>query len=277
MLKKLQAVLALFCMATFASAGTTVIGTASVRGNMRVDGSTVQGDATVFNGTVVETDDASANLRMGHGIDVTMSKSSKGTVYSDHFVLQRGESELSAPGSFQLEANGLRVAADIPNSVAIVTMAPHKTVNVAVLAGRFKVREGDGFLLSNVLPGRPLSFAAQAPASTSPYYVSVVGLLDSQNGHYILTTAENVKYELTGIEIQKFVGDKVLVTGTFTPTAQGGEMAGTIMVKTIGLNPGGPRGETTKTGKWMIIGTALGGAGTVAWVIYDAEQPEASR
>ena len=277
MLKKLQAVLALFCMATFASAGTTVIGTASVRGNMRVDGSTVQGDATVFNGTVVETDDASANLRMGHGIDVTMSKSSKGTVYSDHFVLQRGASELTAPGPFEMEADGLRVAADSPNSVAIVTMAPNKTVNVAVLAGRFKVRDGDGFFLSNVLPGRPLSFAAQAQASTSPYFISVVGLLDSENGHYLLTTAENVKYELTGIDIQKFVSDKVVVTGTFTPAAQGGEVAGTIMVKTIGLNPGGPSGETTKTGKWMIIGTALGGAGTVAWVVYNAEQPQASR
>lgn len=277
MLKKLQAVLALFCMATFASAGTTVIGTASVRGNMRVDGSTVQGDATVFNGTVVETDNASANLRMGHGIDVTMSKSSKGTAYSDHFVLQRGESELSAPGSFQLEANGLRVAADSPNSVAVVTMAPNKTVNVAVLAGRFKVRDGDGLLLSNVLPGRPLSFAVEAPASTSPYYVSVVGLLDSVNGRYVLTTAEDVKYELTGIQIQKFVSDKVVVTGTFTPAAQGGEMAGTIVVKTIGLNPGGPASEKTKTGTWLIIGTALGGAGTVAWVVYDAEQPQASR
>lgn len=277
MFRKLQAVLALFCMASYAAAGTTVVGTASARGNMRVDGSTVKGDATVFNGSVVETDDASANLRVGHGVDVTMSKSSRGTIYGDHFVLQRGASELSASGSFALEANGLRVAAHNPKSVGVVTLTPKNVVEVAALAGSLEVRDGQGILLSNVLPGRPLSFAMQAEASASPYSVSTVGMLESQNGQYVLTTDENVKYVLTGANLQQFVGDKVVVTGTLNPAAQAGVTAGTITVKTIGINPGGPGGGTTKGGKWMVIGTALGGAAAVSWVIYDAEQPQASR
>ena len=277
MLKKLQAVLALLCFATYASAGTTVLGTASARGSMRVDGSTVQGDTTVFNGTVVETDDASANLRMGHGIDVTMSKSSKGTVYSDHFVLQRGASELTAPGPFEMEADGLRVIASKPNSKGIVTVTPKNAVEIATLAGSFQVRDGHGLLLSNVLPGQPLTFAMQAPASTSPYYISTIGMLGSQGGRIYLTTAENVKYELSGAKLQQFVGDKVLITGTLNPAAEADGTAGTITVKTIKLNPGGPSGRTTKAGKWMIIGTTLGGAGAVAWIVYDAEQPQISR
>jgi hypothetical protein len=83
MLNKLQAALALFCMATYAFAGTTVLGTASVHGDMRVDGYTVQGNATVFDGSVVETGNASANLRMGHGVNLSISKSSRGTIYQD--------------------------------------------------------------------------------------------------------------------------------------------------------------------------------------------------
>lgn len=277
MLKKLQAVLALFCMTSYASAGSAVLGTASVRGDMLVDGYTVRGDATVFNGSVVETNDASAILRMGHGVDITLSKSSRGTVYGDHFLLQRGESELHAPGSFQLQANGLHVAAGEPNSVGVVTLTPKNAVEVAALSGSFQIRDGHGLLLSNVLPGRPLTFAMQAEASTSPYYVSTVGLLENQDGHYYLVTDENVKYELTGSDLQKFVGDKVVITGTLNPAAQAGGTAGTVTVKTIKINPGGPREGITKKGKWMIIGTALGGAGAVAWVIYDAEQPQASR
>lgn len=277
MLMKVQAVLALLCMATYASAGTTVLGTVSARGNMRVDGYAVQGDATIFNGSVVETSDASANLRMGHGVDITMSKNSLGTVYPDHFVLQDGESELSAPGSFQLEAHGLHVVARKPDSVGVVSVRSKNSIQVAALAGSLEVRDGQGLLLSNVLPGQPLTFAMQAEVGTSPYSVSTVGLLDSENGHYYLTTAENVKYELTGADLQKFVGDKVVVTGTLNPGAQSGGTAGTIIVKAIEVNPGGPGGGTTKTGKWMIIGTALGGASAVAWVIYDAEQPQASR
>jgi hypothetical protein len=277
MLKKLQAVLALLCTATYASAGTSVLGTVSARGNMRVDGYAVQGDATVFNGSVVETSDASASLRMGHGVDLTMSKNSRGTVYPDHFVLQGGESELNAPGSFQLEARGLHVAASKPNSVGIVRLMSKDSVEVAALAGSLEVRDGQGLLLSNVLPGRPLTFAMQAQASTAPYAVSTVGMLDSENGHYYLTTAENMKYELTGADLQKFVGDKVVVSGTLNTAAQSAGTAGTITVKTIEVNPGGPGVGMTKAGKWMIIGTAMGGAGAVAWVVYDAEQPQASR
>ena len=277
MLKKLQAVLALLCMATYASAGTTVLGSASTRGDMRVDGYPIKGDSTVFNGSVVETGDASADLRMRHGVDITMSKSSRGTVYSDHFVLQRGESELTAPGSFELEANGLHIAANKPSSVGVVTLTPKNAVNVAALAGSLEVRDGHGLLLSNVLPGRPLTFAMQAQASGSPYSVSTVGMLDSQNGHYYLITDENVKYELTGNDLRKFVGDKVVVTGMLQPAAQPGGTAGIITVKTIGINPGGPKTGMTKTGKWLIIGTALGGAATVGYVIYNAAQTPASR
>lgn len=274
MLKKLPAVLALSCMATCASAGTTVLGTASVRGDMRVDGYTVTGDATVFDGSVVETGDASANLLVGHGVDITMSRSSRGTIYRDHFVLQRGESELTAPGSFELQANGLHVAANKPDSVGIVNLKPSNTIEIAALAGSFEVRNGQGLLLSNVLPGHPLSFAMQDQANTPPYYVSTVGLLDYENGQYFLTTDENVRYVLTGNDLQKFVGDKVVITGTLNPAIQTGGSAGSISVNTIQIN-----GPNRKKGAWFILGTALGGAGTVAWVIYDAEQggPPVSR
>jgi hypothetical protein len=277
MLKWLQAVLAMSFMATYASAGTTVLGTASARGDMRVDGYTVRGDATIFNGTVVETQEASARLRIGDGVDITMSKASRGTIYGNHFVLQRGQSELAAPASFEMEANGLHVATGSPNSVGVIALAPDHAVQIAALAGSLEVRDGQGLVLSNVLPGRPLTFAMQAEASTSPYYVSAVGLLDYQNGHYYITTDENVKYELTGGDLEKFVGDKVVVTGTLNPAVAPAGTAGTITIKTIEINPGGPTGGITKKGKWMIIGTALGGAGAVAWVIYDSEQPPASR
>jgi hypothetical protein len=277
MLRKLQAVLALLCMTSYAWAQTSVVGTASVHGNMRVDGYTVQGDATVFNGSVVETGDASANLRIGREVDLTMSKSSRGKVYSNRFVLQDGESELAGPKTYELEAAGLHVAADSPNSVGLVALTPDHAVQVAAIAGSFEVRNSQGYLLSNILPGQPRTFAMQAQASTSPFSISGVGLLDYQNGHYYLTTDENVRYELTGQNLQQFVGDKVVVSGILNPAAQSGGTAGTIAVKTIEINPGGPSSRMTKSGKWVVTATALGGAGAIGYVIYDAIQTPASR
>lgn len=275
MLKKVQAVLALCCMATYASAATAVLGTASVRGDMRVDGYMVKGDATIFDGSVVETGDASANLHMGRGVDITLSKSSRGAVYRDRFVLQEGESELTAPNSFALEANGLRVTPNKPNSVGIVALTSRNAVEVAALSGSFEVRDGQGLLLSNVLPGRSLSFAMQSQANLAPQFLSITGILSYENGHYYLTSDENVKYELigNGKDLQKLVGDKVVVSGNLQPGSVPGGAAGAITVKSIGIN--GP--YNAKAGKWLITGTAVGGAGAVAWVIHDAEQPKASR
>lgn len=277
MFRKLQAALALLSLTAYAAAGTTALGTASTRGGMRVDGYAVQGNATVFDGSVVETQDVSAVLRVAHGVDLTLSKSSRGTVYSNHFVLQRGETEVAAPASYALEANGLHVTASQPNSLGIVAVTPKNAVEVAALNGSFEVRDGQGLLLSNVLPGRGLSFAllaSTAPqAGTAPYYVSTIGMLDFENGHYYLTSNESVKYELVGSGLQKFVGDKVVVSGNLQPISESapepGQMAGTITVKTIRLNGLSDREKAA----WLITGFALGGAGAVAYVIHDALEP----
>ena len=55
MKSKLPAVLMILSTFSYAAAGTTAIGTVSARGDMRVDGYRVNGDATLFDGTVVET------------------------------------------------------------------------------------------------------------------------------------------------------------------------------------------------------------------------------
>jgi len=92
-------------------------GTASARGDLNVDSNLIKGNATLFNGSVVETGQATADLRLGKGTRFTMATASRGTIYSDHLVLQQGQSELTASSSaFQLEANGLRVTANEPNS-----------------------------------------------------------------------------------------------------------------------------------------------------------------
>ncbi len=50
MFKKLQVAAVLLCLLSYAEAVTVSIGTASVRGDMRVDSYTVKGNATLFDG-----------------------------------------------------------------------------------------------------------------------------------------------------------------------------------------------------------------------------------
>src|ERR1017187_2192584 len=275
MFKKLQFAAILLCMLSNASAGTVSIGTASARGDMRVDSYLVKGNATLFDGSVVETGQATANLRLNKGTEITMSTASRGTLHSDRLVLQQGESELVASSSFQLEANGFRVTPNEPNSRGVVSLKTGNTVEVASLNGSFGVTTNHGVLLANVRPGRVVSFAMQEGAN--PTNFSGVGLVSFDNGTYFLTTNENVTYVLTCKDSRKFVGDKVAVSGTLqggTPGQAGG--AGTMLcVKTMDINGGGGGGGgggMSTTTKWIIAGVIVGGGVGVGIAIADRNQ-----
>ena len=271
MFKKLQVAGILLCMLSNATAGTVSIGTASARGDMRVDNYLVKGTATLFDGSVVETGQATANLRLKKGTEITMSTASRGTLHSDRLVLQQGESELAASSSFQLEANGFRVTPNEPNSRGVVSLKTGNTVEVASLNGSFGVTTDHGVLLANVRPGRVVSFAMQAGANPATF--SGVGLVSFDNGTYYLTTNENVKYVLTCKDSHRFVGDKVVVSGTLqggTPGQAGG--AGTMLcVKTMDINGGGGVGMSTTT-KWMIAGVSVGAGVGIGVAIVDRNQ-----
>jgi hypothetical protein len=162
MVRKLQILAIVLCMLEYsASAATSSIGTVSVHGNMTVDSYSVNGNATLFNGTVVETDKSSAELRLGKGISLTMGTSSSGKLFSDHMELNRGEAQLNASSSYHVVAQGLQVA-PAENASVIVAVLNDNSVEVAAISGTVTVMGVHGAVLANVVPGKPRVFAAMA-------------------------------------------------------------------------------------------------------------------
>lgn len=268
MFKTISAVAVLLCMTSYAAAGTDAIGTAIVRGDMRVDGYTAQGNATLFDGSIIETGQASANLRLGKDVEITMASNSRGTLYRDRIVLQQGASELTASSPFQLQAYDLRVTPTEPNSRAMVSLGTGNTVEVSALTGGFGVTDDHGVVLGSVRPALALaSFPTQsgggsaAQNESSTFISDLVGLLDHIDGHYYLTDIENNKYELTGKNLHSYAGDKVVVSGTL--------IGHVITVKTIQLN--GPSGMSAKQ-KLLYNGVILGAAAGGGYAVYEAVQ-----
>jgi hypothetical protein len=270
MLRKLQAAAILSCMLSYAAAGTVSIGTANVRGAMQVDSHLIKGNATLFDGSVVETGQATADLRLNKGAEITLSTSSRGTLYSDHLVLQQGESQIAAPRSFQLQANGLHVTPNESNARGVVSLKAGNTVEVASLSGSFGVTNDHGVLLANVRPGRTVSFAMQAGANPNEF--SGVGLVSFENGSYYLTTEEDVKYVLTCKDSHKYVGDKVVVSGSVQP----GNSGSALCVKSMDVNGGG---GPSKSNKWLIAGIVVAGAAAagIALASKNSNPPAVSR
>lgn len=268
MLRKLQALAVLSCMLSYAAAGTASIGTASARGDLRVDSYTVKGNATLFEGSVVETGQATADLRLNKGTEITMSTGSRGTLHSDRLVLQQGEGELSANSSFKIEASGLQVTPSEPNSRGVVSLKAGNRVEVAALNGSFGVTNDHGILLGSVRPGRAISFAMSAAgrdnASDNPSSFSATGVISCENGHYFIATDMDPKtgvetrYELTGKDLKRYVGKKVEVVGVLVPGAIGaGGATGVVSLSTIGIVGAGAISGTTL----LIIGGVAVAAG----------------
>ena len=206
-----------------AEAGTTSIGTAIARGDMRVDGYMVTGNATLFDGTVVETGKASAALRLDKGGEITLSDHARGTLYRDRLVLQQGSGEWTGSGSFPVELNGLLVTPSGPDSRGVVSMSASNTGEVAALSGELRVTNSHGLLLAGVHPDSGISLAAPqagAPGSApaqGQVPMSLYGTVSKVDGRYYLTLPRpdlGVVYELKGANLDKLIGKQVLVKGT---------------------------------------------------------------
>ena len=271
MFRKLQVTAVLLCFLSYAEAGTVPIGTASARGDMRVDNYSVKGNATLFDGSVVETSQASADLRLNRGVQITMSAASRGTLYSDHIVLQQGQSELTSSGSFQLQANGLHVVAGAPHSRGVVSVKPGNTIELASLNGSFGVTSESGVMLANILPGHSFTFAMQAAANATDF--SGVGLVTFENGTYYLVTDANVRYIITCKDPHALVGDKVVVTGILQGAA--GTTGSMLCVKTMDIN--GPGAGMSSRTKWIIAGVAVAAGAGAAIALTNQNSSSASR
>jgi len=272
MFRRLQVVAVLLCMFSFAAAATVSIGTASARGDMRVDSYLVKGNATLFDGSVVETGQASANLRLDKGAQITLSTSSRGILYRDRLVLERGESELAVSTPFQLEANGLRVTPDQPKSHGLVSMKSANTVEVAALTGSFGVTNNQGVLLASVRPGRPLTFAMQAGGTNSAF--TGTGVISFENGQYFVTvTSTGVKYQLIGKKFDKLVGKTVTITGNIVTVATPADgAAAVISVASWDVVGGAVAGMSSGTGL-IVGGVAVAGGAGLGVGIYEHNQP----
>ncbi len=259
---------------TYASGATDSIGTVSARGDMRVDGNTVWGNDTLFNGTTVETSGATATLRLNNGTEVRLAINSHGVIYRDHLVLLQGRSQLrTASSRFFLEADGLRVAPGSPNALGVVSLGPADTVDVASVTGEFRIADDANFSLAHIAPGAAMSFhpeqAEGAPQQTSAtnFVTRQPGLVSQESENYYLTTDEGIKYQLVSAkEFKKFVDKKVIVSGFLQAPPLSSEPT-EIIVTEIEMNNNKGGGTGMSTSSKVLIGAAVAGGGVAAILV----------
>jgi hypothetical protein len=245
MLVKLQSAVSLFTCSCLVSLGASPssIGFVVTSGQAQVDGATVHGNSTLFQGNVVQTGNATSDLMFPGGSNLLLQPGSTITVFRESSVLEHGASVQRGPHA--LFADGLKVSSLSSQGAVLVDMQDSFHIKVAALGGPAEVRNPAGRLVARLESGKALSFAVQvsqqnstsppsqqnqtpsAGAQTSPptgVQLTLHGFLRKDHpgryGHFLLTdTATNVTYELQGPGLDDLVGASVEVTGSTYDTA----------------------------------------------------------
>ena len=253
------------------------IGTAVANGSFQIDKSSVYGNTTLFDGSLIETGVVSSDLALRGGTRLRLGAQSQARVHPDRLVLDKGQTEISASAGYSVEALGLRVAPDSPQSRLAVTYSGTSRIEVAALAGSARISGLDGALIAKVAAGTALDLEPKASGAASPS--KLTGILESKNGAFLLTDeTTRVTYALVGTGLGQYIGKRVEVSGTINtgaPTAAGSPQS--IQVLEIGeIAKAGKRGGVLHS-KAVIAGVAVAAAGgTVAAIAATSGSPKST-
>lgn len=214
----IQAFTSLFLVAFLAagSAANPPVGVAKARGNFRVDDATVSRNSTVFEGSTVETAAVPAELQLVGGARLLLAPESRGKVYYNRAVLEKGTAQFEGASNYPIEARTLQIVQPGPDSTAQVTIAKTNQVEVSALAGAVQVTNAQGVLVARLMPGTALALNPQQGGSST----RVSGRLQRKDGRFILTDGTtDVTVELQGVGLEAEVGNLVEVTGDAIPGA----------------------------------------------------------
>jgi len=200
------------CSLALLSAATTGIGIAMSEGNILINSSSAAGNATIFDGSTLETQASASQIRLNGGAQLRLASDSRGKVYIDHVDLQKGSARIAG---YSANANGLNVRADGTAS-ATVSMRDEGVVEVAALTGSVHVFNASGFNVANLLPGRALDLRPQDAGASAPS--SLTGCAVKSGGNTLMTDeTSNVTVQLKGGNVK--TGRRVQITGAMVPNA----------------------------------------------------------
>lgn len=253
-----------------ATAAAPAIGTVLAPGAFRIDNATLSGNATLTEGSLLETGVVHSSVQWTNGARVSLAAQSRGRLFGDRLVLEQGATEIENSAGLRLVALGLTIQPGSGASTGSVVVDSLRRVRVAAASGSLRVLNTNGQLVANLAPGAALAFEPQAGPST---VARVTGCLENHSGRYLLTDeVTNVTVEVAGAGVAKEAGNKVEVTGAMDPTAAALQQASQLVrareVRRVSKGCGSAAPVAAAAGAGAAGGAAAGGiaATTIAIV-----------
>jgi len=218
---------------SYLAASGPAIGVAMADGSFQVDHSQVWGNATLFDGSVVQTGPALSRLKFSTGTRISLASESRATVHQGRLVLESGMGQLESAPGFEVESRTLRISAAEPGTVARIRLENSPAVMVATLRGSVKVTNAEGLLVAKVEAGNSLDFDPQAAGASAPTKAS--GCLIEKDGQYmVVEQTANITLRVSGPGLADELGNRVEVTG-IAETINSGTQDASQMITVAGV------------------------------------------
>ena len=245
----IRALMALVCVGsiTFCFGGGAVIGIAMVNGIATVDNSSIRGNTSVLEGSVVETAKGTSQLSLEGGARLNFGADSRSKIYKDHVVLEKGMGQVHGGSNFPLFANALHVVGSGSDSTVRVAVKDSKSILVGAVTGEARVLNSKGLLLARVMPGKTLEFDQEAGAAAQ---AKISGCLERRGGkYYVRDETTGVVSEVTGAGLDQYVRKHVDISGSLDTAATPGSGATQVVrVSAGGVNSSGTGCPTSPGG-----------------------------
>jgi hypothetical protein len=201
------------------AAGTS-IGMAVTDGDFRIDHAHVSGNATLFDGSSIETAMASSQLQLKDGVVMRLAGNARATVYQHKLVLERGSGQMESATGYDVEARSLRISPVTRDTVTRISLERGRNVQVAAVRGAVRVSNSAGQLVANIAAGSSLNFEPQAEGIEAVTNAS--GCVLDKGGTLILAEqTNNVVLEVQGPGLGLQTGNRVQILGTAVRQAPG--------------------------------------------------------
>jgi len=218
---------------TFAAwAAGPAIGFVQATGEFRLNQTAIRGNGTLFDGSIVETAAVRSDVSLNSGGHIALAPKSRTRIYKERAILESGAAEISSPG-YPLIAANLSISGP---AAQVAVDAPGK-IRVGALSTPVEVRNSGNVLIARVNPGTALEFSTEGEASGA---VNVTGTVSKEGDAFFITDkTTNVKYQLQGSELGKYVGKPVTVNGALVPGAAPlGSATGVVAVSSVAAAAG---------------------------------------
>ncbi len=193
------------------------IGTVTSPGAFRLDRATVISNGTLFEGSLIETGTASSSVQVSNGARLSLTADSRGRIFGDRLVLEKGSGTLENSIGFKLVALGLTIQPERANSTGNIVIENRNRIQVRSSSGALRVLNANGQLVANLSAGSALAFEPQGGPSNA---TRVLGCLEQKAEHYLVTDeVTNVTVEVAGSGVANEAGNRVEITGTLDPAA----------------------------------------------------------